>query len=174
MTTSRWASGPTLFTLPQLIGLTRQVADELRAGRHAVTIDPERRWYRLLRSDGYADVWLISWSNEQSTELHDHGGSLGALTVVRGTLTERRWSPLHTEVRERSLRVDASAGFDLGHVHDVSNTGAAPAVSVHAYAPPLTAMSYYRVERHGGLRRTRTVLVGDDSEGRRSAARWPA
>ena len=38
------------------------------------------------------------------------------------------------------------------------------AVSVHAYSPPLTAMSYYAVDAAGDLRRTRTVLT----DGRRS------
>jgi hypothetical protein len=37
-------------------------------------------------------------------------------------------------------------------------------VSVHAYSPPLTAMSYYSVEPGARLRRTRSVLVGS-SEG---------
>jgi len=39
-----------------------------------------------------------------------------------------------------------------------------PTLSVHAYSPPLTAMSYYEVTGHGTLRRTRTVLT-DQPEG---------
>ncbi len=39
-----------------------------------------------------------------------------------------------------------------------------PTLSVHAYSPPLTAMSYYELTGHGGLRRTRTVLT-DQPEG---------
>jgi hypothetical protein len=34
-------------------------------------------------------------------------------------------------------------------------------VSVHAYSPPLTAMSYYAVDDAGSLRRTRTVLTDE-------------
>ena len=74
-----------------LTALTRDVAAEVRSGRHEVQVDPERRWYRLLRSDEYVDVWLISWATEQTAELHDHAGSLGALTVVSGSLVEKRW-----------------------------------------------------------------------------------
>jgi hypothetical protein len=48
-------------------------------------------------------------------------------------------------------------------VHDVGNHEATPAVSVHAYSPPLTAMSYYAVEPGAHLRRTRTVLVESGS-----------
>ena len=71
---------PTPLVLADLTALTTEVAAEVHAGLHPVTIDPERRWYRLLRSDSYVDVWLISWATEQTAELHDHAGSLGALT----------------------------------------------------------------------------------------------
>ena len=62
-------------------------------------------------------------------------------------------------LRTRTLRAGRSAGFPLGHVHDVENRAVEPAVSVHAYSPPLTAMSYYNVTPDGRLRRTRSELV---------------
>lgn len=158
---TRAAAGPAPLALPQLRRLTRRVADDVRAGRHRVNVDPDRRWYRLLSSDGYVDVWLIGWAHEQSAELHDHAGSLGALTVVRGVLTEHRWSAPHRGLRSRTLRAGASVGFPVWHVHDVTNTAEEPAVSVHAYSPPLTAMSYYRVEPGGLLRRTRSELTSE-------------
>jgi hypothetical protein len=34
-----------------------------------------------------------------------------------------------------------------------------PTLSVHAYSPPLTAMSYYEVTDAQSLRRTKTVLT---------------
>jgi predicted metal-dependent enzyme (double-stranded beta helix superfamily) len=131
----------------------------VRAGAHEVQVDADQRWYRLLSSDGFVDVWLISWATEQSAELHDHAGSLGALTVVRGELTEHRWLPERAALGTRSLSAGASVSFPVGHVHDVTNTRPEPAVSVHAYSPPLTAMSYYRVEPGGRLRRTRSELT---------------
>jgi hypothetical protein len=82
---------------------------------------------------------------------------LGALTVVSGRLVEQRWTG--DGLRTRTLRAGGSAGFPLGHVHDVSNRAAEPAVSVHAYSPPLTAMSYYGFTPDGRLRRTRSELV---------------
>jgi quercetin dioxygenase-like cupin family protein len=110
------------------------------------------------------DVWLISWASEQAAELHDHAGSLGALTVVSGSLFEQRW--VGDGLRSRRLRAGRSVGLPLGHVHDVGNPAIAPAVSVHAYSPPLTAMSYYAVSAAGSvprLRRTRSVLVESGS-----------
>jgi len=156
-------AGPTPFALPDLVGLARRVAAEVRAGRHEVVVDPERRWYRRLHgpeySTDYVDVWLISWATDQATELHDHAGSLGALTVVSGALSELRWTG---QLRARRLRAGRSVGFPLGHVHDVVNPEARHAVSVHAYSPPLTAMSYYAVDDAGHLRRTRTDLTTPD------------
>jgi predicted metal-dependent enzyme (double-stranded beta helix superfamily) len=163
---NRAALGPTPLALPELRQLTQRIAAEVRAGVHEVTVDPDRRWYRLLSSDGYVDVWLISWAREQGAELHDHAGSLGALTVVRGALTEHRWAPSKGTLRTRALRTGASVAFGRGHVHDVMNTAEAPAVSVHAYSPPLTAMSYYEVTDRNGLRRRRTELT-DQPEGPR-------
>jgi hypothetical protein len=157
-------AGPTPFALPDLVGLTRRIAAEVRAGHHDVVVDPERRWYHRLRGDDYSneylDVWLISWATDQATELHDHAGSLGALTVVSGSLSEVRWTG---QLRDRRLRAGRSIGFPLAHVHDVRNPDPAPAVSVHAYSPPLTAMSYYAVDDAGHLRRTRTDLTTSDT-----------
>ncbi len=154
---------PTPLGLSDLVALTRSIADEVRAGLHPVVVDPARRWYSKLRGDDFVDVWLISWATEQATELHDHGGSIGALTVVSGGLAEERWTP--RGLRRRRLRAGRSVGFGLGHVHEVANPTSAPAVSVHAYSPPLTAMSYYDVLRDGrgssALRRTRSELVVD-------------
>jgi predicted metal-dependent enzyme (double-stranded beta helix superfamily) len=148
---------PTPLALADLRSLTQQVAAEVHLGVHPVVVDPDRRWYQLLRSDAFVDVWLISWATEQSAELHDHGGSLGALTVVSGALTEQRW--VGTGLATRRLRAGSGAGFPLGHVHDVGNPDPTPAVSVHAYSPPLSAMSYYAVDDAGLLRRTRSELV---------------
>jgi predicted metal-dependent enzyme (double-stranded beta helix superfamily) len=169
----RWHDGPTPVSLADLTTITRQVAAEVAAGMHEVRVDHTHRWSRRLHADPHLDVWLISWATEQAAELHDHGGSIGALTVVRGELTEWRWtsgraddvavSPEELAVsgpglRRRALSASTGAAFPLGHVHDVSNRRAEPAVSVHAYSPPLSTMSYYGVER-GTLVRTRSELV---------------
>lgn len=159
----RRTAAPTPLTLPDLAALTRSVAAQVRTGAHDVVLDPHRRWYRRLHADPYVDVWLISWVAEQATELHDHAGSIGALTVVSGELEEKRWVPADGALRSRRLRAGRGASFALGHVHDVVNTRPEHAVSVHAYSPPLTAMSYYAVDADGALRRTRSVLTDGGS-----------
>ena len=170
----RWHDGPTPVSLADLSALTREIAADVAAGRHEVQVDAARRWSRRLHVDDHLDVWLIGWTGTQAAELHDHGGSLGALTVVSGALTEWHWSAGAADdleaaaeelagrgprLRRRVLPAGGGATFGLGHVHDVANRATAPAVSVHAYAPPLSAMSYYAVEA-GVLRRTRSELVG--------------
>lgn len=117
---------------------------------------------------------MISWVPDRSTELHDHGGSLGALTLLSGSLDEFRWDG--EQLRRRRLDAGDQAGFPLGWVHDViwapdaladlaaPVVAAAPTLSVHAYSPPLTAMSYYEVTDRDTLRRKRTELT-DSPEG---------
>ncbi|MFD3687659.1 cysteine dioxygenase [Nocardiopsis sp. NPDC058631] len=156
------AVAPTPLTLDRLSELTATVAEEVRQGLHAIHFDAENRWSVRLRSDDYTDVWLISWTPDQSTRLHDHAGSLGALTVVAGELVERYWD---AGLRERTLADGEGGRFSLGHVHDVVNTAAEPAVSVHAYSPPLTAMHYYEVSGDDALRRTGSVLTSDPEPG---------
>ena len=157
-------SGPTRLRLPDLLHITDQAADEVRRGRynHLVPsggIPTHERWFTRLHSDDELDVWLISWVPNQATELHDHGGSLGALTLLNSALNELRWDGLR--LRRRRLNAGDQAGFPLGWVHDVTWAPAeqAPALSVHAYSPPLIAMSYYEVTQHNTLRRVRTRLT---------------
>jgi predicted metal-dependent enzyme (double-stranded beta helix superfamily) len=159
-------SRPALLDLAQLSALTRTYADEVHAGRHQVVVDPARRWYNLLRCDDQVSVWLISWATEQFAELHDHGDSHGAFTVIRGALTEDRWVPARERLRRRVVSAGRSVAFGTGYVHEVSNPALEPAVSVHAYSPPLTEMSYYALDPAGGLHRTRsTWSEATDSEG---------
>lgn len=131
----------------ELAALTQRYADEVREGRHEVRSDADERWHVRLHCDEAVDVWLISWTTAQGTELHDHGGSAGAFTVVEGTLTESVWTGSTDAGALRDL--DRAAGetvtFDERYVHDVRNTRGPVAVSVHAYSPPLRLMNFYDV-----------------------------
>jgi len=121
-----------------------------------VRLDPEGRWYeRIHVTDGY-EVWLISWLPGQSTGFHDHGGSAGAFGVVWGALDEcvvprGGGSALVSEVSAGDVRA-----FGPRFVHDVRNSATGSvAVSVHAYSPPLPAMTRYDLTP-GGLVIART------------------
>lgn len=186
---------PTSLRPADLLRLTDQGVADVLDGRHDRLLPPggvfptAERWCTRLHADDLVDVWLISWVPDSSTELHDHAGSLGALTVLSGSLSEYRWSG--TSLTHRRLDAGDQASFPLGWVHDVthaptpaapefaapvsdagvshdpavSHYPAGPTLSVHAYSPPLTAMSYYGIGDDGGLRRVRSVLT-DLPEGR--------
>jgi hypothetical protein len=174
------ASGPTRLRVPDLLHATDQAADHVLSGRfdHLLPrggVPDSKRWFTRIHGDEELDVWLISWVPGHATELHDHGGSLGALTVVSGSLSEFRWDG--KGLRRRRLDAGDQAGFPLGWVHDVvwaprpvprpatkAVPAVAPTLSVHAYSPPLTAMSYYEVTDRNRLRRNRTELT-DEPEG---------
>ncbi|MEZ0365302.1 cysteine dioxygenase family protein [Mycobacterium sp. pUA109] len=172
-------SGPTRLRLPDLLHATDRAADDVLSGRYDVLLPvgglpTDDRWFTRIHGDEEVDIWLISWVPGHATELHDHGGSLGALTVLSGSLDEYRWDA--GELRRNRLEAGDQAAFPLGWVHDVvwaptsSTVSAAPVepveptLSVHAYSPPLTAMSYYEVTGRKTLRRQRTVLT-DEPEG---------
>jgi hypothetical protein len=171
----RAVPGPTRLRLADLLHITDSTADDVLSGRYddvvpAGGVPTGDRWFVRLHGDDEVDVWLISWVPGHRTELHDHGGSLGAATLLSGSLDEFRWDG--ERLRCRRLQAGDQAGFPLGWVHDVvwappgprtsvtSLSGAQePSLSVHAYSPPLTVMSYYEVTEEHRLRRKRTELT---------------
>ncbi|WP_201265209.1 cysteine dioxygenase [Rhodococcus sp. P1Y] len=170
---------PTRLRPHDLLRITDQGASEVLEGRFDHLLPDggawptDERWSTRLHTDDDLDVWLISWVPDRSTELHDHAGSLGALTVLSGSLVEHRWAGVG--LKRRRLEAGDQASFPLGWVHDVMRAPASiapapadelltPTLSVHAYSPPLTAMSYYEVTDKSSLRRTRTELT-DEPEG---------
>lgn len=141
---------PSALTPLQLVEYTRFLATEVRSGRYPyIDYNAEQRWHQRIYRDRRVDVWLISWLPTQGTQLHDHGGSAGAFTVVSGTLSEAVYVPSRNGLSERDQPAGRSVGFDGRYVHDVRNTSDRPAVSVHAYSHPLTSMNYYDVGPSG-------------------------
>jgi predicted metal-dependent enzyme (double-stranded beta helix superfamily) len=112
---------------------------------HLVDYDPARRWYQRLLREEDREVWLLSWLPGQRTGFHDHGRSAGAFTVVQGCLRERTAPGGRPEATGATLLPGSVRSFGPRYVHDVGNESAAPAVSVHAYSPPLTAMDRFDI-----------------------------
>ncbi|MEH3032626.1 MAG: cysteine dioxygenase family protein [Aeromicrobium erythreum] len=136
----------TQLSMAELVEWTSAVAADVRAGLYDVRADPQERWHVRLYCDDRVDLWLISWTEDQGTQLHDHGGSSGAFTVVSGELTESVWTAGPGSLQDHARSAGDTVVFGERYVHDVRNQQEPVAVSVHAYSPPLERMSFYDVE----------------------------
>jgi rhodanese-related sulfurtransferase len=106
-----------------------------------VRLRTDRRWYERLYHGPDHDIWVISWLPRQSTGFHDHGASSGALVVATGVLEEHRPGE-----RIRVIHPGKPHTFGPDYAHDVRNVSLAPAVSIHAYSPPLSDMNEYELD----------------------------
>jgi predicted metal-dependent enzyme (double-stranded beta helix superfamily) len=133
----------------ELLHLVGRIAADTAWWQSRVCLpESEERWWTRLHSDAAVDVWLLSWLPGSTTELHDHGGSTAAFTVVRGTLREVRLDRKGARVVKRR-RTESSTIVSPRVIHDVNGTGDEAAVSIHAYSPRLTTMNYYTVDWTG-------------------------
>lgn len=155
---------PAALSLPELTTLVRSVAGDHALWQSRLRI-PEGadRWWTRLSADSRVDVWLLSWLPGHHTDLHDHGESAAAFSVVRGRLIEIRAD--RTGHRTAYARSPGSTTWVApGVVHDVRGAGTTPAVSIHAYSPPLREMNYYAPGRGGRLRVARTVRTDEPEQ----------
>ena len=106
-----------------------------------VRLSAEHRWYERMYKAPDHDIWVISWMPGQSTGFHDHGESSGAFVIATGILEDHR--PGHQPL---VIPPGKSRAFGPDYAHDVRNVSLAPAVSIHAYSPPLTEMNEYELE----------------------------
>jgi rhodanese-related sulfurtransferase len=118
-----------------------------------VRLRADRRWYERLYDGPDFDVWVISWLPGQSTGFHDHGASSGAFVVATGVLEEHR-----PDGGTHVARAGEPRTFGPDYAHDVRNVSLAPAISIHAYSPPLTEMNEYELD--GGRLIPRNVAPG--------------
>jgi predicted metal-dependent enzyme (double-stranded beta helix superfamily) len=136
---------------------------ELRALVAGIAAQPEKwrglvrhgtpgRHFEQLWRDDHVDVWVITWTNGNDTGFHDHDVSRGAVAVVEGEVMEER---LMMGGPPRTLPHPAgdTFDFDASHVHRMRQDSEAPAVSIHAYSPPLWRMGTYTTGADGTLRR---------------------
>ena len=106
-----------------------------------VRLRSDRRWYERLYHGPDYDIWVISWLPGQSTGFHDHGASSGAFIVAAGNLEEHRPGE-----QARVVYAGEPRAFGPDYAHDVRNASLAPAISIHAYSPPLSEMNEYELD----------------------------
>jgi predicted metal-dependent enzyme (double-stranded beta helix superfamily) len=134
---------------PATLGrMVRRVASEDQ-WLDQVMFSTDERWFSRLELTEDYEIWLLSWLPGQHTGLHDHGEAAGAFAVAQGELQETLARAGSRELRHRQAFEGTVRSFGQRHLHDVANVSAAPAVSVHAYSPPLTAMRRYEMTPSG-------------------------
>jgi len=130
----------------ELAAVTRQHAELYLAGCYGDVLPGSAR---CVHADARVEVWLVGWAPGEWTGLHDRGAAAGAFTVADGTLLERvpvGWSDGWMSLRDIRRGAGATATFTRHHIHDLgTEPGAVPAVSVHAYSPPLPSVRRYEV-----------------------------
>jgi hypothetical protein len=132
--------------------LVSAIAAEPRAWRSLARPDADHRRFEQLWRDEHVDIWVISWMSGHDTGFHDHDVSNGAVAVVEGQVLEERLV-VGGRPNVRRHRAGDVFDFDASHVHRMRQDSNAPAVSIHAYSPPLWRMGTYTVAPDGTLRR---------------------
>jgi mannose-6-phosphate isomerase-like protein (cupin superfamily) len=112
----------------------------------------EPRAYELVWSDEHVNAWAICWHRDSDTGWHDHDESSGAVAVIAGRVREERLV-LGGAPRLRRLGPGETFVVPSTAIHRVLHDGGEPAVTIHAYSPPLRRMGAYRVGAGGELER---------------------
>lgn len=150
--TSELLDEPGTLTAEALERLVRRLADRPDLWQPLVVVDRERRRYELLYEDQRVDIWVLSWMPGQRTGFHDHDRSGVGLVCVQGELDEGSLA-IGSEAETVRMVRGASRSGPGGYIHAVSHRAGEPAVSIHAYSPPLVAVGQYRRDSAGRLQR---------------------
>jgi cysteine dioxygenase type I len=143
---------------PELEAFVGELAERPELWIELIRHDSSQRHYEELLRDAHLTAWLICWLDEQDTGFHDHDVSSGAVAVVGGAVREERLA-IDGAPRHRTLAAGESFHFSAADIHRVTHAGSAPAVTLHAYSPPLLRMGAYVVGEDGVLaRRPMTYL----------------
>lgn len=139
----------------ELLAVAGEIAARPELWQRLVHLDPDRRTYEQLLRDEHLDVWLLCWSRDHDTGFHDHDLSAGAVAVAAGAVREERLvlgRPVDAPIA-RTVAAGSSFAFGASDIHRVLHAAGEPAVTIHAYSPPLVRMGSYLVEESGQLRR---------------------
>jgi mannose-6-phosphate isomerase-like protein (cupin superfamily) len=140
------------LTSEELEAFVRKLAADTELWRPHVNHQSDQRTYALVWEDEDVNAWVLCWSEDHDTGFHDHDCSAAAIAVLEG------------EVREDRLRLSASPATRVSGageiftvppsaIHRVLHHGDVPAVTIHAYSPPLQRVGAYSVGDDGELMR---------------------
>jgi predicted metal-dependent enzyme (double-stranded beta helix superfamily) len=144
----------------RLAALARTIADDPSRWEHVVHHDPAQRTYALLHEDDDVTIWLICWGPGHDTGFHDHDVSSAGVALATGSIVDERLTAFGDPIR-RSLDPGNGATIEPTEIHRMHHPGGAPAVSIHAYSPPLLRTGAYEVAADGRL--LRHAQPGEDA-----------
>ncbi|HEY2161587.1 MAG TPA: cysteine dioxygenase family protein [Solirubrobacteraceae bacterium] len=120
--------------------------------QHVVRHSTEERVYEQIWDDEHVNAWLICWSEDQDTGFHDHDRSEAAITVLDGHIKEERLR-VGGAPDTRVAGPGSTLTLPSVAIHRVLHAGERPAVTIHAYSPPLERTGAYRIGPGGELER---------------------
>ena len=147
------------LTPPELEQFVARLAGSPEHWQHAVRHASDVRVYEQIWEDEDVNAWVICWSENQDTGFHDHDESSAAIAVIDGQVREDR---LRLDQPPRSRIIGPGSIFTVPEtaIHRVLHAGDGPAVTIHAYSPPLRRTGAYRVGADGELERE--LLSGEE------------
>ena len=140
------------LTTEQLEQFVATLASAPESWAHLIRHSDDVRVYELIRDDEDVNAWVICWSEDQDTGFHDHDESAAAIAVISGQVREERLR-LGSSPRVRTISGGSCFTLPPVAIHRVLHSGDLPAVTIHAYSPPLTRTGAYRIGPGGELER---------------------
>ena len=143
---------PPALTRSELAAFVAELAEAPEHWRRHIHHRADLRVTEQIWDDEQVNAWLICWSEDQDTGFHDHDESAAAIAVISGRVREDR---LRLGGTPATQELGPGAVFTIPPVaiHRVLHAGEAPAVTLHAYSPPLVRTGAYRLTVDGELQR---------------------
>lgn len=129
------------------------------------TADPYLLLHKGDVAKGMPTVWLLAWDKEYATSIHDHLESEVGVSVARGKVGNRVYATgenyfekasskdgLPIRTGESMLKAGQTVQLKAPYIHEMfgsAEKGAKRDVTVHAYAPPLSQMHYFKRSADG-------------------------
>jgi quercetin dioxygenase-like cupin family protein len=140
------------LTIDELERFVASLAASPERWSHLVRHASDARVYEQIWDDEDVNAWVICWSEDQDTGFHDHDCSGAAIAVISGRVREDRLT-VGASPRARELGTGTVFNVPPVAIHRVLHAGGEPAVTIHAYSPPLTRTGAYRIGPEGELER---------------------
>jgi quercetin dioxygenase-like cupin family protein len=134
------------------VRFVRELADSPAHWQGLVSPQSGVRVYETVWSDDHVNAWVICWPRGSDTGFHDHDNSAAAIVVLEGCVIEERLA-LAGPPLGRRYGAGASVHLPASAIHRVRHGGGEPALTIHAYSPPLRRQGVYRLASDGALER---------------------